>query len=133
MQIYLYGPSGSGKSTLGAALAQALNLPLLDLDAEIEKNLGKSIAETMAAQGESVFRDAESEALKAASAGEEKVIALGGGALVREENRVIAEKSGKIIFLDATLPTLVKRLSVDENKRPLLAEKLEEKLKNCSY
>ncbi len=128
MQIYLYGPSGSGKSTIGKQLAQALNLPFLDLDAEIEKKLGESITEFMTAQGKEAFRDAESEALKNTSAGDEKVIALGGGALLREENHLLAEKSGKIVFLDAALSALMKRLSVDSNQRPLLTENLEEKL-----
>ena len=59
MHIFLYGPSGSGKSTVGSALAQALNLPFLDLDAEIETSTGQSIPQFMTDQGEDAFRDAE--------------------------------------------------------------------------
>jgi 3-dehydroquinate synthase len=53
---------------------------------------------------------------------------LGGGALLREENRSIAETNGQVVFLDASLPTLIARLSGDVNERPLLAGELESKL-----
>ncbi|MBT3323417.1 MAG: 3-dehydroquinate synthase [Anaerolineae bacterium] len=151
MHIFLYGASGSGKSTLGAALAHALNLDFLDLDAQIEINLNDSIANTIAIQGEEVFRDAETAALKSAitpppslpqdgggtssppalggvRGGAGQIIALGGGALLRAKNRALAEKAGKIIFLEADVETLAERLSQDKNKRPLLAGELKEKL-----
>jgi len=156
MHIFLYGASGSGKSTLGKELAHALNLDFLDLDAQIETDLNDSITNTIAIQGEEVFRDAETNALKNAiivserkatalepvdeervsdtplfvyaSLRSETVIALGGGALLRTQNRALAEKSGKIIFLEVDAETLAERLSQDENKRPLLAGELREKL-----
>ena len=128
MTIFLYGASGSGKSTLGAALAHALNLGFLDLDAQIEIDLNDNIANTIATHGEEVFRDAETAALENGVVGKEKVIALGGGALLREQNRALAEKNGKITFLEADSETLAERLSKDENKRPLLAGELKEKL-----
>ncbi|NIP17441.1 MAG: AAA family ATPase, partial [Xanthomonadales bacterium] len=120
MHIFLYGMPGSGKSTVGAALAQALERPFLDLDAQIEAN-GTSITELITGQGETVFRDIETSALMEAVAGEAKVISLGGGALLREENRSLADSSGQVVVLDADLPTLLSRLSADSNTRPLLA------------
>ena len=128
MHIYLYGPSGSGKSTLGKLLAQAINLTFLDLDIEIENALGKSISETIESEGEGAFRDIESSLLESTLKGDQKVIALGGGALLRDKNRALAEKNGKVIFLEADVDTLVERLSKDENKRPLLAGELKERL-----
>ena len=128
MHIFLYGPSGSGKSTVGKALAQALNLSFLDLDAEIETSTGQNIHQFMTDQGEDAFRDAETTSLHKAVSGVDKIIALGGGALLREENRALAESTGQVILLDADLPTLVFRLSQDKNERPLLAGKLETKL-----
>jgi len=128
MHIFLYGPSGSGKSTVGSALAKALNLAFLDLDAEIESVIGQSISQFMTEQGEIAFRDTESNIFQKAVAGEEKTIALGGGALLREENRALAESSGNVILLEADLPTLVGRLSKDTNERPLLAGEMEAKL-----
>lgn len=128
MHIFLYGPSGSGKSTVGKLLAQALNLPFLDLDAEIESVAGQTIPQIMAGQGESAFRDAETDALQKVVLGADKVIALGGGALLRDENRALAETTGQVVLLNADLLTLVARLSQDENERPLLAGELEAKL-----
>jgi len=128
MHIFLYGPSGSGKSTVGDALAQALNLPFLDLDVEIENVVAQAIPDFMAEQGESAFRDAETDALKKAIDNSDMIIALGGGALLHKENCSLAELTGQIVFLDADLATLVTRLSGDENKRPLLAGELETKL-----
>ncbi|MEW5828957.1 MAG: shikimate kinase, partial [Chloroflexota bacterium] len=125
---YLYGPSGSGKSTTGKILAAALDLALIDLDAEIERMAGRGIPEIMAELGEAVFRDLETAALKAAASGPEAVIALGGGALLRDENRALAEATGRVALLEADLSTLAARLSQDENQRPLLAGELEAKL-----
>jgi 3-dehydroquinate synthase len=128
MHIFLYGPSGSGKSTVGKILAADLNLPFLDLDAEIEHAAGHLIPEIMAERGEEIFRDLETAALKSALSGPETVLALGGGALLCEENRSLADASGRVILLEADLDTLVKRLSQDENKRPLLAGELKTRL-----
>jgi shikimate kinase/3-dehydroquinate synthase len=128
MHLFLYGPSGSGKSTVGKVLAQSLNLSFLDLDAEIEAAIGQSISQFMTEQGEMAFRDAENGMLQKAVEGEEKVIALGGGALLRDENRMLAEATGRVILLEAELSTLVRRLDRDESRRPLLASELVAKL-----
>jgi len=128
MHIFLYGPSGSGKSTVGQALARSLNLPFVDLDAEIETYIGRGISKFMTEQGELAFRDMETDMLQKAVEGEEKVIALGGGALLREENKALVDAAGQVILLEADFPTLVTRLLKDENKHPLLKGELETKL-----
>ena len=113
---------------VGNALAEALNFPFVDLDTEIERAVGQTIPEFMTKQGENAFRNAETKSLQKAVDAVETVIALGGGALLSGENRSLAESAGQVIFLDADLSTLVARLLQDENKRPLLAGKLESKL-----
>jgi shikimate kinase/3-dehydroquinate synthase len=128
MHIFLYGPSGSGKSTAGKLLSQALNIPFIDLDVEIERVVGQPISQIMAEQGETAFREAETNTMQKAVSETDKIIALGGGALLRDENRSLAETTGQVFLLAADLPTLVARLSQDENKRPLLAGELEAKL-----
>jgi shikimate kinase / 3-dehydroquinate synthase len=128
MHIFLYGPSGSGKSTVGRVLAKNLNQPFLDLDDEIERTAGERISDIIANQGEAVFRELEAEALKSAVSGTGTVIALGGGALLCDENRSLAESTGQVILLEADLSTLVRRLSEDKNERPLLAGELQPKL-----
>ena len=143
--IFLYGPPGTGKSTVGEKIANNLKLPFIDLDRVIETNAGMLIPQIMEQQGEPAFRDLESAALKVAvAAGHassgttspnpspqlkgEAVIALGGGALLRDENRAFAESNGKVILLMAELETLLERLHYEEGNRPLLAGDLPEKL-----
>lgn len=135
--IFLYGPPGAGKSTIGGLLAQRLKLPFIDLDHVIETNAGMSIPQIMEQLGETAFRDMETRALKALTpcppnerevGARESVIALGGGALLREENRVLAEANGTILLLTAELPTLLEYLQHEAGKRPLLAGDLQVKL-----
>ncbi|MBN1304971.1 MAG: 3-dehydroquinate synthase [Anaerolineales bacterium] len=130
-KIFLYGPSGSGKSTLGRLLAEQLDWDFFDVDAEIERTAGMDIPQIMAGQGEPAFRDLETSELKRAVSGRSGVISLGGGALLREENRRLVEEVGSVVFLDAAVDTLAARLQADRrNPRPLLAGELKETLAN---
>ena len=126
--IYLYGPPGSGKSSVGRILAENLNLEFVDLDAKIEETADAPIPQIMEEWGESGFRDMETAALKRVSRGYNKVISLGGGALLRDQNRAYAESKGRVICFDADLKTLQERLRGDPTIRPLLAGKLEAQL-----
>ncbi|HRJ75741.1 MAG TPA: shikimate kinase, partial [Anaerolineales bacterium] len=126
--IFLYGPPGTGKSTIGKLIAGNLKLPFIDLDRVIETNAGKSIPEIMESQGESAFRDLESSALKNLANEKESIVALGGGALLREENKLFAQANGKVLLLMAELNTMIERLKNKPNQRPLLAGDLESKL-----
>ncbi|NWG07663.1 MAG: 3-dehydroquinate synthase [Chloroflexi bacterium] len=126
--IFLYGPSGSGKTTIGKRLADNLRLPFVDSDQVLEANAGMSIPRIVEADGMSKVREWESAALRQIISGKESVVALGGGALLREENRALVEDSGTVILLAANLETLVDRLQHDTNQRPLLAGDLRSKL-----
>ena len=131
--FFLYGPPGTGKTTIGTLFAQNLKLPFIDLDRVIESQAGKSIQQIMEEQGEPAFRDLETVALKetvghAFSVAPSKVIALGGGTLLRDENRTLAEAHGKVVLLMAEVETLYQRLNEGSHGRPLLAGDLREKL-----
>jgi len=126
--IFLYGPPGTGKSTIGKTLARNLKLPFIDLDRVIETDAGMSIPQIMDQQGESAFRDLESAALKNLASEKESVVALGGGALLRDGNRAFAESHGKVILLMADVETLFQRINENPSKRPLLMGDLREKL-----
>jgi len=126
--IFIYGAPGSGKTTVGHALAQRLELPFIDLDHAIEVNFGLTIQFIMEQQGEPTFRDMETAAIRMVVNSEESVVALGGGSLLREENRALAEKNGRIVLLSAEDDTLLGRLDSDVNKRPLLIGDIKENL-----
>src|SRR3972149_1082191 len=126
--IFLYGPPGTGKSTVGKILARNLKLPFVDLDRIIEKNAGMPISLIVEQQGELMFRNFETSTLRALVDETESVVALGGGALLRDENRSFAESHGRVILLIAKLETLLERLNEDSMKRPLLSGDLGEKL-----
>ena len=133
--IFLYGPPGTGKSTIGKILARNLNLTFVDLDDVIESTAGMPIVQIMAQHGEPAFRDMETIGLKnvvghafSVTDTPDKVIALGGGSLLREENRHLAETYGTVILLTADLETLLERLKDEAVKRPLLTGNMREKL-----
>ncbi len=120
--LFLYGPPGSGKTTLGRTLAERFNLPFADLDNEIVNVHGKTIPEIFSSEGEAAFRDYETHALKNSGEG---IVSLGGGALLRDENRNFAQSHGKVVVLDVSKDELMKRVLRHKGSRPL-AQKAEE-------
>jgi shikimate kinase / 3-dehydroquinate synthase len=119
-RIFLYGAPGSGKSTLGRGLAEALGLPFVDLDARIVKDARQTIPEIFASVGEPGFRVREAAALQAVCAEPPAVVALGGGALLADSNRVCAEAAGRIVCLRASAEILAVRTAAQPGSRPLL-------------
>ncbi len=126
--IYLYGPPASGKSTIGNHLAERTGLAFVDLDELIERTAAQSIPQIFELEGEQGFRKLEREALQRVAPSSNQVVALGGGALLDVGNRKLCEASGQVICLQASYPTLLQRLGLDENQRPLLAQDLAVKL-----
>ena len=109
--IFLYGPPASGKSSVGSILAKDLNLPFYDLDHEIEAHANRTIPEIFAEEGEKGFRNRESTALLQLAQRPEGVVALGGGSLLRPENRSIVESHGQVICLTTSTQTILARLN----------------------
>ncbi len=115
--IVLIGMPGCGKTTVGTALAQALDMALLDTDAMIVASDGRDIPTIFSQDGQARFRDMESEAVREAAKQQHCIIATGGGAVLRKENMDILRQNGRIYFidrpLDALLPTDDRPLSSD--------------------
>lgn len=123
MKVFLIGYMASGKSTLGKALAQALALPFIDLDVEIEQTAGTTISEIITTKGELHFRKLESAVLKGLlQQYETGVFALGGGTPVFYNHMDLLNAEGETIFLDVPVGELAKRLEGDI-KRPLIQNK----------
>ncbi|MFF0657604.1 shikimate kinase [Micromonospora tulbaghiae] len=115
----LVGAPGSGKTTVGTALAEALGVGFRDTDADIENLAGKPIPEIFVDEGEEHFRTLERAAVAAALASHAGVLALGGGAVLAEENRA-ALIGHTVVHLSVELPDALKRVGLGAG-RPLLA------------
>jgi shikimate kinase len=123
MNLFLIGYRGSGKTSVAAALAKVLGWPWLDADAELERRAGRSIRQIFAEGGEQAFRDLESTVVAEIARGEQQIIALGGGAILREQNRQAVQNRGKVVWLQASPETLLVRIHADQTtaeRRPNL-------------
>lgn len=118
-RIFLVGLMGAGKTTLGKQLAKALKLKFVDSDEEIEKRTGVTIATIFDIEGEAGFRDREAAVIDELTQRDAIVLATGGGAVLREENRVHLKQRGTTVYLNATVDHLYNRTKRD-HKRPLL-------------
>ena len=117
--IVLVGLSGSGKSTIGAALSKQLNFRFIDIDERIEQNEGTSITEIFTQKGEGRFRELERNTVLDLDLSSPSVLALGGGAWMQEEIRDFLAPMASIIYLEASVESILQRLK-DNNTRPLL-------------
>ncbi len=126
--IVLIGMPASGKSTVGALLSERLQRPLLDTDAEIERVTGRSIPDIFEKDGESVFRDIESEVISRVSMQSGVIIATGGGAILRAGNLRDLKRNGRLYFLDRPLSELMPTESRPLSQtREALASRYEER------
>ncbi|GBE65981.1 shikimate kinase [Mycobacterium sp. MFM001] len=115
----LVGLPGSGKSTIGRRLAKALGVELLDTDAAIEAQTGRSIADIFATDGEKEFRRIEEQVVRQALAEHDGVLSLGGGAVTTPGVRAALD-GHTVIFLEITAAEGVRRTG-GNTARPLLA------------
>ncbi len=108
-RFFLIGFMGVGKTSVGRNVASKLKIPFYDLDELIEERLGKPITEIFMEDGESAFRTEETRILKEIAASEPGIVATGGGAFTRSENREIIRSSGVSIWLDAPTDLILER------------------------
>ena len=118
-RVFLVGPMGAGKTTIGRLLAQALELEFLDSDQEIEERTGADIPWIFDVEGEDGFRDRESKVIEELTQRDGILLATGGGAVLRPENREALAGRGTVIYLHASLAQQVARTARDR-QRPLL-------------
>lgn len=113
--LFLIGYRGTGKSTVARLVAQRLGWEWVDADDELERAAGKAIAEIFADDGEPAFRDLEQQVMADLCARQGWVVALGGGAVLREANRERLRDAGPAVWLTARPETLARRLAADES------------------
>ncbi len=122
MRIYLTGFMASGKSTVGPKVAARLGCTFLDLDRLISVHGGRSIPQIFAEDGEERFRELETAALHETTDRDDLVVALGGGALVDDDNRAFAKEHGRVVYLEVDPDTVLDRIGDDADQRPLLQD-----------
>jgi len=125
MSVGLIGYRGSGKTTIGKRLADRLWQPFIDTDDLVIKKAGKSIKEIFEQEGEQRFRDLETEVVREVCTQPETVIAFGGGALDRDENREAIKQAGlRLVYFKCEPAELLKRIQNDPEtaaNRPALS------------
>jgi shikimate kinase len=121
--VFLIGYRGTGKSTIARELAGRLGFDWIDADDEIERRAGKSIAQIFAGDGEPAFRALEEIVVADLCKLKRHVVALGGGAVMRDVNRCAMGLAGPVVWLKASAGTLAERLAGDastQSRRPNL-------------
>ncbi|HOP18251.1 MAG: shikimate kinase AroK [Chromatiaceae bacterium] len=118
-RIFLIGPMGAGKTTIGKQLAQSLGMTFGDSDHEIQRRTGVDIPTIFEYEGEEGFRQREQQAIDDLTQVDNQVLATGGGAILRAENRQHLSARGIVVFLACSPEQQFERTYRDRN-RPLL-------------
>ena len=118
-RIFLVGPMGAGKTTIGRHLAQSLGMEFRDSDLEIQRRTGVDIPTIFEYEGEEGFRQREQQVIDELTQLDNQVLATGGGAVMRAENRQYLSARGIVFYLECTPQQQYERTYRDRN-RPLL-------------
>ncbi len=124
--IYLIGYRCTGKTSVGKTLAKKLNRDFLDADEVLVSDMEMTVAEIVQRFGWDEFRNSETRILKKMSRMDGKIVATGGGVILRDENIETMRDSGSVIWLKAEVSTIAERMVADVktgDQRPGLAEK----------
>ncbi len=130
-KIILLGYMGSGKTTIANRLSKSTQIPFVDLDKSIEQRANLSINEIFEQQGEIYFRKLEHEVfVELLNTPGNLIISLGGGAPCYANNHELLNGENIVsIYLKASVDTLFERLVSNKSKRPILANKNEDEMK----
>lgn len=128
--IFLIGYMGCGKSTLGRALGVATGREFIDLDHYIEQRFHATVSELFAERGEQGFRQIERAMLAEVAGFSDCIIACGGGTPCFFDNMDLMNRSGLTVWLNTPIERLYERLQRNRSKRPILANKSDEELRD---
>ncbi len=117
--VYLVGMMAVGKTTVGRQLATRLKFTFHDTDQVIEQRAGADISWIFELEGEERFRDREQQVIEELTGQEDVVLATGGGAVLREENRALLRERGIVVYLRSGIDLILERTQSD-SRRPLL-------------
>jgi len=128
--IYLIGLMGAGKTTIGRQLAKALKVPFYDSDKAIEESTGVDIPTIFEFEGEEGFRDREQKMIQQLTEMHGIVLATGGGAILREQNRKALKEHGFIVYLQCSVDRILERTRRDTQRPLLQTDNPRERLEN---
>ena len=131
--IVLIGFMGVGKTTIGNELARKLQWELIDTDTEIEEIYQMKTVDIFKIHGEEKFRKTEKELVSQAAKQKNKIISVGGGAFMQEENRKECMEHATVVFLDLSWKYWKNRVSILIDTRPILQNKSLEEMKELFY
>lgn len=124
--LFLVGYRGTGKSSVGRRLSEILRLASVDSDDLVEQDAGKTIRAIFSEEGEPGFRELETQAIQRIVEGRDtSIVSLGGGAILREQNRHLIKTHGAVIWLKASLDEIARRIFDDTTtteRRPALTQ-----------
>lgn len=128
--IVIIGFMGSGKTRVGKRLAQDMDLPFIDVDKVITKKMNLSVSEMFQRFGEPFYRALETLVIKELiNDKERKVISLGSGLPMQEQNQKYLKQLGVIVYLKGSLETLRKRLESGSSNPLIEGDDRDEKIK----
>ncbi len=125
-RIYLVGFMGCGKSAVGRRLSFLLKMPYYDMDKEIARQMGMTVASIFESHGEAYFRELETQFLLTLK-DEDCIVSTGGGVSMRDINRRIMRQTGLVLFLDAPFREIWRRIHKDP-KRPIVVNSTKEQI-----
>jgi shikimate kinase len=130
-KIILLGYMGCGKSTIANKLSKNIEIPFVDLDKKIEEKVNLSINDIFEKHGEIYFRKLEHEVfIELLNSPDNLIIGLGGGTPCYANNHELLKGDNVVsVYLKASIETLFNRLAHNKSKRPLIADKSDEEMK----
>ncbi|MEJ2454305.1 MAG: shikimate kinase AroK [Candidatus Thiodiazotropha sp.] len=128
--LFLVGPMGAGKTTVGRQLSEILRMEFVDSDHEIQHRTGVDIPTIFEFEGEEGFRNREQVVIDELTAKEGIILATGGGAILREVNRLHLSSRGFVVYLQCTPEQQFERTHRDKNRPLLQTENPLEKLQS---
>lgn len=132
--IILIGFMGSGKTCVGKLLGEQLSYRFLDTDALIEQTEKETIPRIFSLMGEEYFRSLETKLLRSLQRSlDQAILSTGGGLPLRKENAEILRRLGFVVFLKASVVTILTRLSGDLTRPLLQGEDKRDKVERLLY
>ena len=123
MNVVLVGYRGTGKSAVAETLARALGLRVVCLDEELQRTAGQSIPDVVRERGWPSFRDLEEQVVREFASRDGQVIDCGGGVIEREANFAVLREAGPVVWLKASVETIVQRIQGDDQRPSLTGTK----------